>query len=354
MLHSLKVVSLNRETEDAVSVGFEIPKRLTKKFRHRPGQYLTLSRDFPSGNQRRTYSIFEPEWGPCSVLVKRVPEGLFSSFVNEQLKLGDFLDVLEPAGTFGHGIDPAKKQQLVAFAAGSGITPVLPIIESCLSGNAGSTATLVYSNRTTSSIIFRERLCDLKNMHMEKLEVAHVLTQEKTDIPLLSGRIDKRRAAKLIDTFVGSDMSGKTFLLCGPEDLMNTVEKLLLSLGAAPSQIQRERFNAPKVARKPLPKKVLAKGTCQIDVVLNGLRNTIEAPMGKTVLESIKAGGLEAPFSCTNGVCSTCRARLHEGKVEMDVNYALEDEEVEAGMILACQSRPTTKKIVVDFDSLWG
>ena len=341
------------EANDSVSVEFEVPGSLRPRFRHRPGQYLTLSRDFPGGNARRTYSIHEPAGGPCSVLVKRVSGGLFSSYANDELRAGDTLDVLEPAGTFGRDIYPSRASHVLACAAGSGITPVLPILETVLEGNPDSSATLIYCNRTSSSVIFRERLGDLKDRHMDRLDVAHVLSQEGLDVPLMSGRVDARRAALLLGAFAPDDPAGVTCLLCGPEGLMDTMEKAMLKHGFEAGRIHRERFDAPKV-KGPKRRRAKAAGTCRVSVVLNGSIVEIEAAKGVTLLESIGGQGLEVPFSCTGGVCSTCRARLREGTVEMDVNYALDDREVADGMILACQARPTAERIVVDFDSLWG
>lgn len=351
--HGLRVAEVAPETDDAVSVEFEVPERLRRRFSHRPGQYLTLSRDFPSGNARRTYSIHTPAGGPCAVLVKRVPDGLFSGFVNDGLKAGDTLDVLEPAGTFGHAIRPERETHVFACAAGSGITPVLPIVETVLGGHPLSTATLVYSNRTMASIIFRERLCDLKDLHLDRLELVHVLTQESFDVPLLSGRIDSSRAGRLVDTFAPGGVAGMACLLCGPEDLMDVFERALLARGAPAGSVHRERFNAPKAARRPKARR-RATGMCSLEVMLNGTNSVFDVPKGKLLLDSIRDRGLEAPFSCTGGVCSTCRAKLREGTVEMDLNYALEDGEVEDGMILTCQSRPTADRVKVDYDAIWG
>jgi ring-1,2-phenylacetyl-CoA epoxidase subunit PaaE len=352
--HSLKVREVRRETAGCVSIAFETPEELKEEYAFAPGQHLTLKMTINGEEVRRTYSICAgPIDGELRVAVKKVPEGLFSTFANEQLHSGDALDVMTPMGRFTIAIDPANEKRYVAFAAGSGITPVISIMKAILQQEPGSEFTLFYGNRSSDSIIFLEEIEGLKNEHMGKLSVYHVLSREHTGADLFNGRITAEKCKAFFDKLIDVE-DVDDFFICGPFDMMQEIRQTLQERGVDRKRIHFELFHAgeapPKVAR-PKDEEI---STIQslVKITLDG--NSFELPLsydGDTILEAAARAGANLPFACKGGVCATCRAKLVEGRVEMDANYALEPEEIEAGYILTCQSHPKTHKVVVDFDS---
>jgi ring-1,2-phenylacetyl-CoA epoxidase subunit PaaE len=348
--HKLTVKDIKKETADCISIAFDVPRELQKEFQFVAGQNITIKTDLD--DTRRSYSICSsPEEGELRVAVKKVANGVFSSFANEKLKKGDLLEVMSPTGTFTSAISPKNKKEYVFFAAGSGITPVISIIKTILNGEPGSRVTLVYGNKNVSSIIFKEELEALKDKHLETFRMYHILSREKTDIDFNNGRIDVDKChqlSRLIDFKSVDD-----FFICGPEQMIFTVKDFLKGWGIESKQIHFELFTTP--TRKHTQIYTAVNETAQegsvITVKLDGRSFDFNLDYnGNTILEAALAEGADAPFACKGGVCCTCKAKLVEGEVEMESNYGLDKSEVKAGFILTCQSHPRSKKVVVDYD----
>ena len=353
--HELKVSSIARETPEAVAVGFDVPDALKETFSFRPGQYLTLAADIDGQEARRSYSICSaPGEATLRVGVKRVADGRFSSFVNERLAVGDVIRVMPPEGRFTSLA--GERHDYILIAAGSGITPMLSIAKTVLAHEKDSTITLIYGNRTTDTIMFREELEDLKDRHMRRFSVVHLLSREAQDVDLLNGRIDGERIAELARRGLIDPKAADGVFLCGPGEMIDDVSSALAGLGVEEDRIRFERFTAAGDAPKPKPRSAQAQKAVEegirIEVLLDGVRRSF--PMNEadaTVLDAAHRAGLEIPYSCAGGMCCTCRCRVTEGEAEMAVNYSLQPWEVEAGFTLACQTRPTSGKLVLDFDA---
>ncbi|MBK7869287.1 MAG: phenylacetate-CoA oxygenase/reductase subunit PaaK [Saprospiraceae bacterium] len=352
--HTLRVSDIRRETSDCVSIALEVPETLKNDYAYIPGQYLTLKTFLQGEEVRRSYSICaSPMDGELRVAVKLVPEGLFSTFANKTLKVGDVLDVMTPMGNFHSNINPAQAKYYVAFAAGSGITPIMSIMKTVLCQEPRSHFTLFYGNRATDSIIFREAIEALKNIYLGRLSVHHVLSQEFNTSDLFTGRISKEKCQTFFEKIIDVAEVDE-FFICGPQEMNEDIRDLLLERGMERKKIHVELFTTG-IAKKQAQKAIVTDKSgfeAQVQITLDG--NTFEFPLrstGDSILDAALKAGADLPFACKGGVCCTCRAKLTEGKVEMDVNYALEPEELEAGYILTCQSHPTTARVVVDFDS---
>lgn len=355
--HQLKVKDIRRETADAVSVAFEVPEDLKSDFQFIQGQYLTLKTEIKGEEVRRNYSVcVSPLDGELRVAIKQVPFGKFSTFANQELQIGDSLDVMTPMGRFHSTIKSGQEKQYVGFAGGSGITPIISILKTVLQTEEKSTFTLFYGNRGFDSIIFREEIEALKNEFMDRLTVHHVFSDERLESPLFNGYISTEKTlqyAKLLFDATKID----EYFICGPEPMMLAIRDALESLDIEKSKIHIELFTSPDKKPKPVPGTPAKKETIdtskasKVTIILDG--DYIEFPLeyeGISVLDAALDQKADLPYACKGGVCCTCRAKLIEGEVVMDVNYALEPEEVEAGFILTCQSHPRTEKIVVDFD----
>jgi ring-1,2-phenylacetyl-CoA epoxidase subunit PaaE len=351
--HELTVTAIEKTIRDAVVVTLRPPEGADFSFR--PGQYLTFRRDFDGQEIRRTYSICAgAEDGVLQVGIKLVEGGAFSTFANEGLSVGDRLEAMAPMGQFTVEIDPKVAHRYLAVAGGSGITPILSIIRTVLSREPASRATLVYANRGLSSIMFREEIEDLKNLHMGRLSVIHVLEHDAQEIELFTGRLTEEKCAELFGRWIDvADLDAA--LICGPEPMMQSVSAALQTAGVEPSRIRIERFTSAaqsgRLAR-PMPSRAAAaweEGT-RLSVTLDGATRTIEMAPGMTVLEAALAADIDVPYACRAGVCSTCRCRVTEGEVEMAANHALEDYEVAQGFRLSCQSFPLTARVAVDYD----
>jgi ring-1,2-phenylacetyl-CoA epoxidase subunit PaaE len=353
--HSLKVKEVRKETNDAVSVALEIPDDLNEKFLFTQGQYLTF-RIFHDGEElRRSYSIcsspLENEW---RVAVKKVRDGKFSTFANESLKAGDMLEVMPPMGKFHTPLNAELKRSYVMFAAGSGITPILSLIKTILRTETLSQVTLFYSNKSTGSIIFKEELEGLKNKFLGRLTLHYLLSREKMDSDLFQGRLDKDKCQSLIKT-IPHILNADEYFLCGPLEMIESVKESLLESGIDKKQIHFELFTIPgmekKIAADAAAEKVSSGPFGHVEVKADGVTIAFELQYdGQNILDAAIAQGADLPFACKGGVCSTCKAKLTEGVVEMNRNYALEEDEVEDGYILTCQSHPRSEKLVVDFD----
>ncbi len=352
--HPLTVAEVRRETADSVSIRFSVPEALAAAFAFTPGQYLTLRATIGGEEIRRSYSICSGlDDGGLRVGIKKVRGGAFSTFANENLKPGDTVEAMPPAGRFTAEPRAGESRHVLGVAAGSGITPVLSIIRSLLARETGTRVTLIYGNRTSSSVMFAEEIEDLKNRHLGRLSVAHVLSREPQDVEVLNGRID---AAKLRAFAAGVlDLASVTnAYICGPEGMVAEVKAGLADLGLSPQQIRTELFTASTPRRNftPPAAEATAERLARIKVRLDGARHVFDMLAGdESVLAAAERSGLELPYSCRGGMCCTCRCRVEEGAAEMAVNYSLEDWETRAGFILACQSRPTTGVLALDFDA---
>jgi len=349
--HTLTISDLRRETADAVSLAFAVPERLRVAYRYTPGQYLTLRATIDGEDIRRSYSICSGlDDGELRVAIKRVEGGAFSNWANE-LRVGDRLAVMTPDGRFGVPIEPGAQRTLVAFAAGSGITPVIAILKTMLRREAGR-CFLFYGNRSIDSIIFREQLEDLKDRYLSRLSVFHVLSREQQDIAVLNGHLDAEKLQLLMRTTVPIAQVDQAFV-CGPQPMIEGLEKALADLGMPRERIHVERFT-PGVGGRPRTAVVAAtaKPKAIATVISEGVRADIPVAEGEAIIDAAIRAGRSLPYSCKGGMCCTCRARLLEGKVEMTVNYSLEPWETDAGYILTCQSHPVTERVVIDYDQV--
>ena len=354
--HSLRVKKVEKETEDCVSIEFEVPKELKEIFQFKQGQNLTIKKILNGKELRRNYSICtSPFDNKLKVAVKKAEGGIFSTWVNEELKAGDHLDVLPPTGKFYTELNPSQKKNYVAFAAGSGITPVLSIVKTTLITEPKSTFTLVYGNRTKNSIIFKEELEALKDKFIDRFRIYHILSRETTDVDINNGRIDVGKlellCSKLIDLKTCDE-----FFVCGPEEMIFCIKGYLEGRGVIGDKIHFELFTVPgqkQTANKQQFEILKNEGPkAKVSVKPDGIMFDFDLEYeGESVLDAALNQGADLPYACKGGVCTTCKAKLIEGKVSMDVNWGLEPEEVAKGYILTCQSHPQTERIVIDFDA---
>ena len=350
--HSLTISDLRRETEDAVSLAFAVPDELRDEYGYTPGQYLTLRATIDGEDVRRSYSICSGlDDGELRVAIKRVAGGAFSAWANEQLRAGDALDVMTPDGRFGVPIASGSSRTLVAFAAGSGITPILSIAKTVLKHETGRFF-LFYGNRTTAGIMFREQLEDLKDRYLSRFAVFHVLSREQQDLAVLNGHLDAAKVGLVMRAIVPVASVDQAFV-CGPQPMIEGLEKALADLGMARERVHVERFT-PGVGGRPRPVVVppSAQPKAIATVISEGARFDIPVAEGEAIIDAAIRAGRSLPYSCKGGMCCTCRARLLEGRVEMTVNYSLEPWETDAGYVLTCQSHPVTEKVVIDYDQV--
>lgn len=358
--HSLRIKEIRQETPDCVSIVFEIPDNLKKDFIFKQGQSLTMRTTLRNEEIRRTYSICSsPLEKEIRVAIKKAEKGLFSTFANEVIKAGDKLEVMEPVGKFYTDLHPDQRKNYLAFAAGSGITPVLSIIKTTLATEPESLFTLVYASRNRSSIIFFEELEGLKNKYLQRFNLINLLSREIADTPIYSGRIDKDKLTQLSKLIRYENMD--EIFICGPQELIFTTKDFLEQIGIDKRKIHFELFTTPgsKTAETE-NQKTIAKGAeagypgklkSKITVRLDG--RSFDFDLGyddEPLLDAALKQGADLPYACKGGVCCTCKARLITGEVEMDVHWGLEEEEIRQGYILTCQSHPKTEKVVVDFD----
>ena len=354
---SLKVKDVRPETNDCVSVALEVPDELKDIFRFAPGQYLTFKKHIKDAEVRRSYSICcSPNDNELRVAIKKVEQGKFSGFANTELKPGDVLDVMPPMGKFTPRSHEKAKKHYLAFAAGSGITPVMSIMKSLLENEADSEFTLVYGNRNRNTIIFREAIEGLKNKYMQRMRLYHILSREMMDVPLFNGRIDADKVIDLSKSPIDVNKVDEAFI-CGPEEMLLAVRQQLMNLGMPSEKIHIELFSSPDQP-KPTHEQWVKKHSTETDTVskvsvrLDGVTFDMELPYnGDSILDAALKHGADLPYACKGGVCSTCRAKVVEGEVEMEVNYALEKDEVKNGFVLTCQSHPKTERVVIDFDA---
>ena len=351
--YPLQVASIKNETRDTIAVTFDIPQELAASFAYQQGQHLTLRAMIDDEDVRRSYSICSAvQDNLLRVAIKRTPGGLFSSWANDTLKPGMTVEVMPPMGHFNVALDAANARHYVAFAAGSGITPILSIIKTTLQAEPKSSFTLFYGNRASSSVIFKDELTDLKDTHMERLKLAYVMSREQQDIELFNGRITKEKCQQFIKHWIRIEDIDVAFI-CGPEDMMHGVSEALQEAGMPKQHIKVELFAAsiPKHQHKPRVFDAGVKHETEVTVIMDGNATSFSMDKDKeSILDAGLRAGIDMRYSCKGGVCSTCRCKLLDGKVDMDANYALEDYEVARGFVLSCQSFPVTDKVVIDFD----
>jgi ring-1,2-phenylacetyl-CoA epoxidase subunit PaaE len=347
--HPLRVAAIDELTDDAVALTFEVPAALAGEFRFAPGQHLSIR---GGDDVRRSYSICTaPSSGVLRIGVKRLPGGAFSEGVVDRLRVGDRLEVMTPAGRFTTAPDPTARRTHVAVAAGSGITPVLSIVAAILEEEPGSSVTLIYANRTHASVMFLDEVHDLKDRFPARLQVLHVLSRETQDVELLSGRLDGPRLARILAALLPAEEVDEWYL-CGPQQMVAELRGTLSGLGVDGAHVHSELFHADPVPRAPLGALTGApQGAAEVTIRLDGRASLLHLrPDDVPVLEAALAVRPDLPFACKGGVCGTCRARVVEGTVVMDANYALEPDEIERGYVLTCQSHPTSARVLLDYD----
>lgn len=357
--HSLVIKDVQRETDDAVSIAFDVPDEMDGTFAFVPGQYLTVRAAVEDTPVQRTYSICSgADDGELRIAVKRVEGGAFSNYANDNLAVGMELDVMAPLGRFTAASDGGAAGNYVAFAAGSGVTPILSIVKTILTREPNSVFTLFYGNRDRNSVIFREQLEDLKDRFLQRFTLVHVLSREGQDVDLLHGRLDADRIMTFAETGLFDPSFATTVFLCGPGDMIESGRGALEKLGVPSDRIRFELFTTGReglASAKPMSEQAAAAVNqgVRIETVLDGAVRAFDMEAGDTnVVDAAHRQGIELPFSCKGGMCCTCRAKVKEGQVEMAQNYSLEPWELEAGFVLACQSRPLSEKVVLDFDEV--
>ncbi|MBW3666906.1 MAG: phenylacetate-CoA oxygenase/reductase subunit PaaK [Actinobacteria bacterium] len=351
VFHPLRVTEVTPLTDEAVCVTFDVPSELADTFRYLPGQHVTVRADVDGEDLRRSYSICaNVNTGKLRVGIKRLAGGRFSSYATTDLEAGDVLEVMPPIGEFTIDIEPGRRRRAVAIAAGSGITPVLSLISSSLEMEPQASWTLLYGNRTASSIMFLDELEGLKDRYRDRFQLFHILSREGSDVPLLSGRIDVGKIRIIHDRLLG-DEPVDGWYLCGPYELVMTARETLTSLGVDEEEIHDELFFAGPLDQESLPPEPAeGDGSVELTVILDGRAVQTRMSPQTSVLDAALRVRPELPFSCKGGMCASCKGRIEDGEVEMEKNYALIDSEVEAGFVLTCQAHPTTDQVVVRYD----
>ncbi|SFE35385.1 1,2-phenylacetyl-CoA epoxidase subunit PaaE [Blastococcus tunisiensis] len=347
--HPLRVAAVERLTDDAVAVTFDVPPELAEDFAFGPGQALTLRRVDGERDERRSYSICAPMGAAPRVGVREVPGGFFSSYLVHEVQPGEEIEVLPPSGTFT--ADLSVPGDHVFVVAGSGITPALSLAGTVLR-DGESTVTVFYGNRRTNTVMFADELADLKDRYGTRLQLVHVLSREPRDAELTSGRLDGDRLRTLVDNLVDAP-NVDHWWLCGPHGMVSDARELLAELGVPAAKVHQELFYVDDVPPEPVrgDEETVDGPSAQVTVVLDGRTTTLALPRGMPVLDSAQKVRGDLPFACKGGVCGTCRARVTDGEVTMRRNYALEAAEVAAGYVLTCQSLPVSESVTVDYDA---
>lgn len=350
--HSLTIKEVQSETEDTVSISFEVPNELISDYKFIAGQYLTLRATINGEDIRRSYSLCSsPSEGELRVAIKQVENGKFSTYATTVLTAGDSLDVMTPMGAFTFTPDSKSAKSYALFAAGSGITPVLSILKSILENEPNSDVTLFYGNKQIQSVIFKEEIEGLKNMFMSTFRVVHVLSRENLGAPVLNGRIDLEKSNELYDAFLSGSTPNQVYV-CGPEQMIHDVKESMTSRGVLEGNIHFELFTTSSTENNTKENVTdTPKIASNVSVIIDG--DTFELHLdstGENILDAASKTGADLPFACKGGVCCTCKAKILSGTASMDVNYSLEPDEVEAGYILTCQAHPTSDKLVVSYD----
>lgn len=352
--YPLQIEHVRQETRDTIVATLAVPAAMRTRFAFTQGQHVTLRARVNDEDLRRSYSICSAvQDGDLRVAIKRTPGGRFSTWANDTLQPGMTIEVMPPTGHFNLALNPANARRYLGVAAGSGITPIFSIVKTTLAAEPRSTFTLVYGNRSSATVILRDELADLKDIYRDRLNVVHVLSREQQDIDLFNGRITREKCDQLFERWIDAAEHDAAFV-CGPESMMSAVSESLQAHGMPKAAIKVELFAAsiPKVKHVQHQRPVVGKQECEVTVIVDGSRRSYTmAKDTESVLDAGLKQGIDIRYSCKGGVCSTCRCKVVEGKVEMDANYALEDYEIARGFVLSCQAFPVTDRVVLDFDS---
>ena len=348
--HTLRIADVRRETPECISVTFDLPPELAPAYRFVQGQHLGLRTTLDGEELRRSYSICSGvDDGEIRVAIKKVGGGKFSHWANEALKPGDPIEVLTPEGRFFTPLDPAHGKHYVAFVAGSGITPVLSLIRTTLAREPKSRFTLVYGNRRQSSVMFHEALEDLKDRYLTRFSLYNVFSREAQEVELFNGRIDAAKVNQFLESLVPSDTIDEAFI-CGPLTMIDDVEVALIAAGVPANHVHVERFGIPTGLAQEIDDTEAAQS--HIELIIDGVKREVDFMPGQhSILDAGRSAGIDLPFSCKAGMCSTCRAKVLDGQVRMAKNYALEPHEVADGFVLTCQSYPLTDRVVISYDA---
>lgn len=348
--HELEVAAIRPETQDSVAIRFAVPDALSETYAFQPGQYLTLRSMIDGEDMRRSYSICAAPEDGLEVGIKRVEGGVFSSFA-QALQIGDRLQVMTPQGRFT--IDPGQPHNLLLVAAGSGITPILSIAKSVLRGHSESQITLLYANRNSQSVMFKDALVTLKDRFTTRLTIHHITSRESQDVPFFEGRLDGDKITSFARHGLIDVTRYDSAYLCGPEAMIGSVSEALQALGLPKSAVHFELFTpaTPSRSRKPTKPVNVDAPVAMATIRLDGSEKRVSLAADETVLQAANRAGLDMPYSCAGGMCSTCRCKVVKGETDMDMNYALENWELEAGYTLACQTRIHSSEAVLDFDA---
>ncbi|SFB56042.1 ring-1,2-phenylacetyl-CoA epoxidase subunit PaaE [Amycolatopsis marina] len=347
--HRLTVADVEALCDDAVAVTFDVPGDLADAYAFRAGQSLTLRRFVDGREERRSYSICAPEGAAPRIGVREVPDGLFSRWLVHDVRPGDEIEVATPTGNFTPDVDAPGHHVLIA--AGSGITPVLSIAASVLR-NPASTATVLYGNRRTDTVMFADELADLKDRYPARLELVHVLSREPREADLFTGRLDAEKLRALLAVLPDSRRVDHWWL-CGPFGMVEDARRVLTESAVDNARVHRELFYVDDVPPEPVrhEEAPLDGETAEVTLILDGRSTTVALPRDRAVLDGAQRSRPDLPFACKGGVCGTCRAKVTTGSVRMRRNFALEEAEVRAGFVLTCQSLPTSDELTVDYDA---
>lgn len=345
----LIIKSVQPQTEQAICIAFDLAPELLDTFQYQPGQHLTIRHLSDEGELRRCYSICSDSQEDMSIAIKKIDQGQFSTWANDHLKAGDVLEVMPPQGVFFQKAAKAGGQQYLAFAAGSGITPILSIVKSVMNRQSEATFTLVYGNRSWKQTMFSEQIMDLKDRFKERLQLVNIFSREFNDSEIFNGRIDADKLQQLFQSNLISSETDHCFA-CGPEEMMTAVETILPTYGIQRSKIHTERFNtgtAPKATVQQIERRSEEK----VNIILDGRELIVEvSKQDDSILDAALRAGADLPYACKGGVCATCKCKVLEGQVEMAVNYSLEEDEIQKGYVLSCQARPITANVRLSFD----
>ena len=353
--HTLTIREVRRETADAISVRFAVPPALRDAYAFTQGQFVTLKAEVDGCELRRSYSLCcavsdYARDGELRVGIKRIEGGRFSSYAERRFEAGMALEVMTPDGRFFTQLKGDQRKHYVAFAGGSGITPVLSIVKTVLEAEALSRFTLVYGNRAIGAIMFAEELEELKNRYLGRLSLYHVISDEPQEVELFNGLMDAAKCAQFLDTLVPAATIDEAFI-CGPAPMMDAAEAALLAVGVARERIHVERFGTPLPQAGPRRLAAADAAAAEVHLIQHGKARVLQVPFeGQAVLDAGLAAGLDLPFACKAGVCCTCRARVLEGEVRMERNFSLEAHETARGYVLTCQSHPVSAKVVISYD----
>ena len=356
MFHLLKIKDIQKITENATMIELDVPKKIKEKFQYIPGQYLTFEINYKKNKIRRSYSICSGIGeGTLKVAVKHQEFGVFGQFV-QKLKVGDEINTMIPQGRFVIDMEKKRKEEkkYLFVAAGSGITPVVSMIHSILHENQNSKVTLLYGNQRTKEIMFLNEIENLKNKFLKRFTILHFLTQENSDIELLNGRIDTKKIGKLEKDKIIDVKQSDAIYICGPIALVETLTPWFIKQGVKAENIKKEIFVTQETKQQKInnkKNKSKIKNRAKIKVILDGRIREFDQMPNEMIMEAAKRHNIELPYSCTSGMCATCRCKLKNGKAKMIQNFSLEEWEIKKGFILACQTQPISKEITLDFDS---